>query len=78
MVAADRGQVVVDAVEARPPGQRFREGDVNDFVTRIGDDATRIGVDALEKMVVSFGLCDQHGTSFEPFGKIWHRLELAR
>ena len=57
--------MVVDAVEARSPGQRLGESDVDDFVARVGNDATGLGIDALEEMVVSLGLCDEHGTSFE-------------
>jgi hypothetical protein len=51
------------AVEALAPGQRPGEGDMDDFIARIGDNAAGIGVDTLEKVVVAVGVRNEHKTS---------------
>jgi len=37
------------------------QSNVHNFISGIGDDTTRVGVDALEKVIISLGMSDEHG-----------------
>ena len=54
-------QVRVDEVKTAAPGGGITERDEEDLVPRIGDNARGLGVDALEEVVVTGGVGDEHG-----------------